>query len=113
MNLATKKWIFLKISSVILLPLMFWFIINFVKVYDNEYLDVVKFFTNPVSKFLFSLFIIFAYFFSSLTISEVFEDYIADDKIKYVANRLLFISAIIIPLLTIIFLFNWKKFFLI
>ena len=106
MNLATKKWIFLKISSVILLPLMFWFIINFVKVYDNDYLDVVKFFTNPVSKFLFSLFIIFAYFFSSLTISEVFEDYITDDKIKYVANRLLFISAIIIPILTIIFLFN-------
>ena len=89
-----------------LLPLMFWFIINFVKVYDNEYLEIVKFFTTPVSKFLFSLFIIFAYFFSSLTISEVFEDYIADDKIKYVANRLLFISAIIIPLLTIIFLFN-------
>ena len=108
MNLATKKWIFLKISSVILLPLMFWFIINFVKVYDNEYLDVVKFFTNPVSKFLFSLFIIFAYFFSSLTISEVFEDYINDDKIKYVANRLLFISAIIIPLLTIIFLLNFN-----
>ena len=106
MNLATKKWVFLKISSVILLPLMFWFIINFVKVYDNDYLEVVKFFTNPVSKFLFSLFISFAYFFSSLTISEVFEDYITDDKIKYVANRLLFISAIIIPLLTIIFLFN-------
>ena len=106
MNLATKKWIFLKISSVILLPLMFWFIINFVNVYDNYYLEIVKFFTTPVSKFLFSLFIIFAYFFSSLTISEVFEDYIADDKIKYVANRLLFISAIIIPLLTIIFLFN-------
>jgi len=106
MNLATKKWVFLKISSVILLPLMFWFIINFVNVYDSDYLEIVKFFTTPVSKFLFSLFIIFAYFFSSLTISEVFEDYIADDKIKYVANRLLFISAIIIPLLTIIFLFN-------
>ena len=106
MNLATKKWLFIKISSVILLPLMFWFIINFINIYDSNYLDVVKFFTNSVSKFLFSLFIIFAYFFSSLTISEVFEDYIADDKIKYVANRLLFISAIIIPLLTIIFLFN-------
>ena len=106
MKKEKKKWIFLKISSVILLPLMFWFIINFVKIYDNDYLDVVKFFTNPVSKFLFSLFIIFAYFFSSLTISEVFEDYITDDKIKYVANRLLFISAIIIPILTIIFLFN-------
>ena len=106
MNLAAKKWVFLKISSVILLPLMFWFIINFVSIYDNDYSEVVRFFTNSVSKFLFSLFIIFAYFFSALSISEVFEDYIKDDKIKYVANRLLFISAIIIPLLTIIFLFN-------
>ena len=106
MNLATKKWLFIKISSIILLPLMFWFIINFINIYDNDYLEVVKFFTNSVSKFLFSLFIIFAYFFSSLTISEVFEDYIADGKIKYVSNRVLFISAIIIPLLTIIFLFN-------
>ena len=106
MNLATKKWIFLKISSVILLPLMFWFIVNFIAIYDNSYLEVVKFFTNSNSKFLFSLFIIFAYFFSALSISEVFEDYIEDEKIKYAANRLLIISAIIIPLLTIIFLFN-------
>ena len=106
MNLATKKWVFLKISSVIFLPLMLWFIINFVSIYSEGYFEVLKFFTDPLPKFLFSLFIIFAYFFSSLTISEVFEDYITDDKIKYVANRLLFISAIIIPLLTIIFLFN-------
>ena len=106
MNLATKKWIFLKISSIILLPLMFWFIINFIAIYDNSYLEVTKFFTNSNSKFLFSLFIIFAYFFSALSISEVFEDYIGDDKIKNVANRLLFLSAILIPLITIIFLFN-------
>ena len=106
MNLAAKKWIFLKISSVILLPLMFWFAVNFIAIYDSNYFELVEFFSNLVSKFLFSLFIIFAYFFSALSISEVFEDYIKDDKIKYVANRLLFISAIIIPLLTIIFLFN-------
>lgn len=106
MNLAAKKWIFLKISSVILLPLMFWFAVNFIAIYDSNYVKLVEFFSNSVSKFLFSLFIIFAYFFSALSISEVFEDYIKDDKIKYVANRLLLISAIIIPLLTIIFLFN-------
>ena len=106
MNLAAKKWIFLKISSVILLPLMFWFAVNFIAIYDSNYFELVEFFSNPVSKFLFILFIIFAYFFSALSISEVFEDYIGDNKIKYVANRELFISAIIIPLLTIIFLFN-------
>tara|TARA_E500000331_G_C16618384_1_gene439049 strand:+ start:52 stop:378 length:327 start_codon:yes stop_codon:yes gene_type:complete len=106
MNLATKKWIFLKISSIILLPLMIWFIINFIAIYDQSYSEVLKFFTNSITKFLFSLFIVFAYFFSALSISEVFEDYISDDKIKNVANKVLFLSAIIIPLLTIIFLFN-------
>jgi len=106
MNLATKKWILLKISSIILLPLMFWFAINFASIFNGSYSEVVGFFTNPVSKSLFIFFIIFAYFFSALNISEVFEDYIGNEKIKYVANRLLFFSAIIIPLLTIIFLFN-------
>ena len=106
MNLSTKKWIFLKISSIIIIPLMFWFIINLVNVYDKNYQDLVEFLTTQPSKFLISLFIIFTYFFSALSISEVFEDYISDEKIKNVANRLLLISAIIIPLLTIIFLFK-------
>ena len=106
MNLATKKWVFMKISSLILLPLMIWFIVNFIAIYDQSYSEVLKFFTNLTSKFLFSLFIVFAYFFSALTISEVFEDYIGNDKIKNVANRLLFLSAIVIPLLTIILLLN-------
>ena len=103
---ATKKWIFLKISSAILVPLMLWFLLNLVSFYDKTYEEVLLFFVSQPSKLLFSLFIIIAYFYSALSISEVFEDYISDDKIKYVANRLLFISAIIIPLLTIIFLFN-------
>jgi len=49
---------------------------------------------------------VFSYFFSALSISEVFEDYITDHKLKNVANRLLFISAILIPIITIIFLFK-------
>lgn len=106
MNLATKKWIFLKIASAILVPLMLWFILNFISIYDKDYLEVVNFFSNQLSKFLFSLFIIFAYFFSALSISEVFEDYITDHKIKNVANKLLYASAIIIPILTILIIFN-------
>ena len=103
---ATKKWIFLKISGAILVPLMIWFILNLITIYDQEYLNVVNFFTNPLSKFLFSIFIIVAYFFSALSISEVFEDYITNDKIKNVANKLLYISAVAIPLITIILTSN-------
>ena len=103
---ATKKWIFLKISGLILVPLMIWFILNFITIYDQDYFVILNFFTNPLSKFLFSLFIINAYFFSSLSISEVFEDYIKNDKIKNVANRLLYLSAVVIPLITIILILS-------
>ena len=101
---ATKKWIFLKISGALLVPLMVWFIINLISIYDKSFEIVLNFFNEPFSKFLFSIFIINAYFFSALSISEVFEDYIKNNKIKNVANRLLFISAVVIPLITIILL---------
>ena len=104
---ATKKWIFLKISSVILMPLMLWFLFNLVSYYDKSYDEVLLFFTSQPTKFLFSLFIVFAYFYSSLSISEVFEDYIESEKLKYVANRLLYLFAIIISVITIITSLNF------
>ena len=103
---ATKKWLFLKFSSLILIPLMLWFIINFVSLYDKNYLEIINFLSSPISKFFVSLFLIFAYFFSALSISEVFEDYIHDEKIKNAANKTLNIFAILLPLFTIIVLFN-------
>ena len=106
MHISTKKWLFTKISSLILLPLMVWFIVNFVSIYDENYSEVALFFTQQPSKIIFSIFIIFAFFFSALTISEIFEDYIQDEKIKNVANKLLNIFAIIIPLITILGIFN-------
>ncbi len=103
---ATKKWIFLKISSVVLVPLMLWFLFNLVSFYDKSYEEVLLFFTNQPTKFIFSLFIIFAYFYSALSISEVFEDYIENEKLKNVANKLLYLSAIVIPISTLFILFR-------
>ena len=77
-----------------------------VQIYDNDYQQVVDFFSTQPSKILFSLFVVIAYFFSALTISEIFEDYISNDKIKNVANKFLNIFAIIMPLLTIIGILN-------
>ena len=102
MDNSTKKWFFIKVSSLALMPFMVWFIVNFAKIYDNDYQQVVEFFLSQPSKILFSIFVVIAYFFSALTISEIFEDYINNDKIKNVANKLLNIFAIVIPLLTIL-----------
>ena len=103
---ATKKWIFLKVSSAILVPLMLWFLFNLVSFYDKSYEEVLLFFTSQPTKFIFSLFVIFAYFYSALSISEVFEDYIENEKLKNVANKLLYLSAIVIPISTLFILFR-------
>ena len=103
---ATRKWLFLRISSVILLPLMFWLIINLVNIYDKNHEDLVTFLTSQPSSFFVSLFFIFAYFFSELSISYVFEDYIVDEKIKNAANKALYLFAITIPIFTIILIIN-------
>ncbi len=103
---ATKKWIFLKISSAILVMLMIWFLFSLVSFYDKDYDEVLLFFTSQPTKFLFSLFIIFAYFYSALSISEVFEDYIEHEKLKNVANKLLYLFAIIIPISTLLLLYK-------
>ena len=103
---ATKKWIFLKLSVVVMLPLMLWFLFKLVSIYNLDFEEVSTFFTDQPNKFLFSLFVIFLYFYSSLSISEVFEDYIVDQKIKNVANKTLYLFAIIVPIFTIFILYK-------
>ncbi len=101
MHVSTKKWLFLKISSFILIPFMIWFVLNLVSIYDQEQDFLIKFFNNPKINLLFLIFIINSFFFFSLNISEVFEDYINNEKIKNVANKCLFLFAIIMSMFTI------------
>ena len=101
---ATKKWLTIKISSGVLIPLMVWFIINFVSLLDANNSQLVSFFQLTFNKIIFTLFLIIASIFYTLTISEVFEDYISNLKIKNAANRLLVLFSIIITLVLLIFL---------
>ena len=66
MDHSTKKWLLMKSSSVVLIPLMFWFIINLVSIYDGGYVEIISFFSKTYSKILYSLFIIAAFSFFSL-----------------------------------------------
>ncbi len=108
MHYSTKKWILTKISSLILIPFMIWFLINFVSIYDKGYLEIIEFFSSKVSKLLFSLLIVIAFFFYTLTISEIFEDYLRDEQTKNVANKVLNLFAIVVPILTIITIYNFN-----
>ena len=103
---ATKKWLVIKVSSGLLIPFMVWFILNFVSIYDANSSQIASFLSSTSTKVIFSLFLILAFTFFTFTISEVFEDYITDLKLKNAANRLLVLFSIIITLTLIIFLFK-------
>ena len=106
MNRSTKKWLFIKLSSLFLIPFMAWFIINFVSILNNDYNNLLTFLSGQPSKILFSIFVFLSFFFYSLTISEIFEDYMSNEKIKNVANKLVYIFAILLSLGTIITIYK-------
>ena len=104
---ATKKWLSIKITSGILIPFMVWFILNLVGILDANNSQFVLFLESFSTKIIFTLFLIFASIFYTLTINEVFEDYISNFKLKNAANRLLVFFSIIVTLILIIFLFKF------
>ena len=106
MNKSTKKWLFIKFSSLLLIPFMAWFIINFVSILNDDYNGIMTFLSEQPSKILFSIFVFLSFFFYSLTISEIFEDYVSNEKIKNVANKFVYIFAILLSLGTIITIYN-------
>ena len=108
MHSSTKKWLFTKISSFTLIPLMIWFLLSVTSIYDKDYSEILAFFSEQNSRILFSIFIVISFFYSALTISEIFEDYLSNDKIKNVANKVLYFFAISIPLLTILGIYNFN-----
>ena len=101
---ATRKWIFLKASSLLMVPFMIWFLIKFVSIYDGNYQNIVEFFSYKSSTILFSIFIIITFFNSALNISEIFEDYIDSKKTRKFANTMVYLSSLIISTITIVIL---------
>ena len=106
MDRSTKKWLFIKLSSLLLIPFMAWFIINFVSILKSDYFAIIAFLSDKPSKILFLIFVVLSLFFYSLTISEILEDYMSNKKIKNVANKLVYIFAILLSLGTIITIYN-------
>ena len=62
MHKSTKKWLSIKLSSLFLIPLMAWFIINFVSILNNDYYRLITFLSEQPSKILFTIFVFLSFF---------------------------------------------------
>ena len=101
---ASRKWIFQRISALITAPLIVWFLLSLISLSTSDYNSVVIFFSKPLFLSLTVILLIAGFFHAKIGLSEIFEDYIQDEKIKNIANLLSFLLSIIVPSITIILL---------
>ena len=100
----TRKWILHRISGIILGPLYFWLYFSFISLSTKNYSEAIYFFENSLFKVLTIILFFASFFHARISLSEIFEDYIHNKKIKNVANISILILSIIIPVIILILL---------
>ena len=100
----SRKWILHRMSAIILAPIYVWFYFSLISLSTKNYSEAVFFFKNPLFEILSILVFFIGFFHAKISLSEIFEDYIHQKKIKDVANIFALILCIIIPVI-ILFLF--------
>ena len=100
----TRKWILHRISGIILAPLYVWIYFSLISLSTKNYSEAIYFFKNPLFAILTILVFFVGFFHAKISLNEIFEDYIHNQKIKDVANILVLISSIIIPVIILVLL---------
>ena len=100
----TRKWILHRISAIILTPLYVWLYFSLVSLSTKNYSEAIYFFKNPIFGILTIIVFFVGFFHAKISLGEIFEDYIHKQKIKNVANLLVSILSIIIPIIILILL---------
>ena len=101
---ATRKWILHRISAIILTPLYVWLYFSLISLSTKNYSEAIYFLKNPLFEILTIMLFFVGFFHAKISLGEIFEDYIHDQKIKDVANILALILSIIIPIIILILL---------
>ena len=100
----TRKWLLHRVSAIILAPLFAWFYFSLISLSEKNYQEAIYFFENPLFKILIISLFFIGFFHAKISLNEIFEDYIHSKKIKDVANILVLIFSIIIPIMILILL---------
>ena len=100
----TRKWMLHRVSAIIVAPLFAWFYFSLISLSENNYQEAIYFFENPLFKILTITLFFIGFFHAKISLSEIFEDYIHNKKIKNAANLLALLLSIIIPVITLILL---------
>jgi succinate dehydrogenase / fumarate reductase, membrane anchor subunit len=101
-NHALNKWIIQRVSAIALIPLLLFFLYSLVDLVNQDYTGALDFFDNYLSITVFTLFLIFAGLHLKLGLGEIIEDYIQDEGLKGILNKLIMLYSAILPVVGIV-----------
>ena len=104
-NGALNHWITQKISALILLPLLCWFLFIFKDFINKDYSSQILWMKNFSNSSLLTLFIIIALFHLRLGLTVVIEDYIHNLKSKNFLLSLITILCLLFSVFTVIVIY--------
>ena len=101
-NLALNHWILQKISALVLIPLVCWFLFTFKDFLYKDYSSKIIWFKNYTNSFLFSMFLLTAIFHLRLGLTVVIEDYIHNLKTKKLLLRFIEILCLFLAVFIVV-----------
>ncbi len=101
-NLALNHWILQKISALVLIPLVCWFLFTFKDFLYKDYSSKIIWFKNYTNSFLLSMFLLTAIFHLRLGLTVVIEDYIHNLKTKKLLLSFIEILCLILAVVIVI-----------
>ena len=102
---ALNHWIIQKVSALILLPLLCWFLFNFKEFINKDYSSQILWMQNFSNSLLLTLFIVVALFHLRLGLTVVIEDYIHNLKSKKFLLSLITILCLLFAVFTVIVIY--------
>ena len=106
MTFETKKWIFQRISTPVIIILFFWIIFNALKINNYDYETIIIFFKNYTNLFIFIVFILLLLGHTSIEVFHSINDYFSGTKNEIFIRLFISILYMIIVLSTLFFVFQ-------
>ena len=101
-NHALNKWLIQRVSAIVLIPLLLFLLYSLVDLVNQDYTGALDFFDSYLSIVIFTLFLIFAGTHLKLGLGEIIEDYIQDERIKLILNKIIMLYSAILPVIGIV-----------
>jgi succinate dehydrogenase hydrophobic membrane anchor protein len=79
---CTKHWSMLRLTSLPLIPLFFYFLTQAEQLTAKDRLEFINWVKQPITSMALLVFIVCAFYHACLGMEEIFEDYISSAKLK-------------------------------